>query len=62
MRAHGVPRFPDPDGSAGQLGPDDGVDLLAPGFQAAVNGPCKALAPQSWVDAGPGVPLFGGGQ
>jgi hypothetical protein len=55
MRSHGVPNFPDPTGRAGQLGPDSGIDLASPQFQAAVNGPCKSLAPLAWVDSGPGT-------
>lgn len=54
MRAHGVPNFPDPTGEPGQLGPDSGIDLTAPRFVAALTGPCRALAPPAWVDAGPG--------
>lgn len=53
MRAHGVPRFPDPNGTPGQLGPDSGVDLASAPFQAAVNGPCRSLAPPAWVSTGP---------
>jgi hypothetical protein len=52
MRAHGVPRFPKPDGSEGQLGPDSGVNPAAPAFRAAMNGPCKSLAPAAWVSSG----------
>jgi hypothetical protein len=51
MRAHGVPKFPRPNGSEGQLGPDSGVNPAAPAFQAAVNGPCKSLAPAAWVSS-----------
>jgi hypothetical protein len=53
MRAHGVPKFPDPDGSAGQLGPDSGIDPTSPVFQSALNGPCQSLAPAGWVSSGP---------
>ena len=38
MRANGVPSFPDPN---------------APAFQSALNGPCRSLAPQSWLASGP---------
>jgi hypothetical protein len=54
MRAHGVPNFPDPDGQAGQLGPNSGIDPESRQFQAALNGPCKALAPPQWLDSGSG--------
>lgn len=53
MRAHGIPRFPNPDGQPGQLGPNSGVNIMSPEFQAAVHGPCRSLAPAAWVDAGP---------
>jgi hypothetical protein len=52
MRAHGVPNFPDPDGKAGQLGPGSGVDPASQAFQAAINGPCRRLAPPAWVSSG----------
>jgi hypothetical protein len=52
MRAHGVPRFPDPDGKSGQLGPGSGVDPASQAFQAAINGPCRSLAPPAWVSSG----------
>jgi hypothetical protein len=52
MRAHSVPKFPDPDGKAGQLGPGSGVDPASPAFQAAINGPCRPLAPPAWVSSG----------
>jgi hypothetical protein len=51
MRAHGVPKFPDPEGSA-QLGPGSGIDPTSPTFQAALNGPCVSLAPAGWVSSG----------
>ncbi|NUR59310.1 MAG: hypothetical protein HOV87_11670 [Catenulispora sp.] len=54
MRSHGVPNFPDPDGSAGQLGPYSGIDPASAVFQSALNGPCRSLAPQAWIDSGPG--------
>lgn len=54
MRAHGVANFPDPNGSAGQLGPNSGIDPTSAKFQAALNGPCKSLAPAPWLDSGPG--------
>jgi hypothetical protein len=53
MRAHGVPKFPNPNGERSQLGPDSGVNLGSRAFQAAVNGPCKSLAPAGWVSSGP---------
>jgi hypothetical protein len=55
MRANGVPNFPDPTGEPGQLGPDSGVDPGAPEYLAAINGPCRELAPPAWVDSGPGT-------
>ena len=55
MRANGVPNFPDPTGTPGQLGPDSGVDPGAPAYLAALNGPCRSLAPPAWVDSGPGT-------
>ncbi|MGH3191316.1 MAG: hypothetical protein ACRDPY_20580 [Streptosporangiaceae bacterium] len=54
MRAHGVPNFPDPNGQAGQLGPASGIDPSSPRFQAALNGPCKSLAPPGWLNTGSG--------
>jgi hypothetical protein len=56
MRAHGVPNFPDPNGLAGQLGPASGINPASPTFLAALNGPCKSLAPAPWLSAsGPGT-------
>ncbi|HEX6525624.1 MAG TPA: hypothetical protein VF070_37275 [Streptosporangiaceae bacterium] len=57
MRAHGVPKFPDPGGQLGpdggrHLGPGGGADPAAQEFQAAVNGPCRSLAPPAWVSSG----------
>jgi hypothetical protein len=52
MRAHGVPKFPEPNGSAGQLGPDSGVNPGSAAYQAALMGPCKSLAPAGWVSSG----------
>jgi hypothetical protein len=52
MRAHGVPKFPDPDGKGGQLGPSSGADPASAAFQAALNGPCRSLAPPAWVSSG----------
>jgi hypothetical protein len=56
MRAHGVPNFPDPNGRSGQLGPGSGVDPGSPAYLAAINGPCRSLAPPAWLDSssGPG--------
>ncbi|HEY6315502.1 MAG TPA: hypothetical protein VIY52_32505 [Streptosporangiaceae bacterium] len=53
MRAHGVPKFPSPDGKGSQLGPDSGINPASRAFQAALNGPCKSLAPAGWVSSGP---------
>lgn len=53
MRAHGVPKFPNPNGSASQLGPDSGVNPASAAFKAALNGPCQSLAPAGWVSSGP---------
>jgi type IV secretory pathway TrbL component len=53
MRAHGVPKFPDPNGSGTELGPDSGIDPTSATFQAALNGPCQSLAPAGWVSSGP---------
>jgi hypothetical protein len=52
MRAHGVPNFPDPNGQVGQLGPGSGVDPASQPYQAAINGPCRSLAPAGWVSSG----------
>lgn len=49
MRAHGMPSFPDP---GGQLGPGGGADPASQAFQAALNGPCRPLAPPAWVSSG----------
>jgi hypothetical protein len=35
MRAHGVPKFPDPTGRRIQIGPSTGVNPASPAFQAA---------------------------
>jgi hypothetical protein len=51
MRAHGVPKFPN--GKGNQLGPNSGVNPASPAFQAAVDGPCRSLAPAGWVSSGP---------
>jgi hypothetical protein len=53
MRAHGVPKFPNPNGSGNQLGPDSGVNPSSSAYQAALNGPCESLAPAGWVSSGP---------
>ncbi|MDN3356464.1 hypothetical protein [Actinomadura sp. DC4] len=52
MRAHGIPKFPDPNGRAGQLGPSSGIDPGSARFRDALDGPCKSLAPPAWVDSG----------
>ena len=52
MRAHGVPYFPDPNGQADQLGPASGIDPNSAQFQAAINGPCKSMAPPGWLGSG----------
>jgi hypothetical protein len=63
MREHGVPNFPDPNGTAGQLGPNSGIDPASPQFQSALNGPCKSLAPTAWLssDSGPDTVAGSGG-
>jgi len=53
MRAHGVPKFPSRNGKGSQVGPDSGVSPASRPFQAALNGPCKSLAPAGWVSSGP---------
>jgi hypothetical protein len=53
MRAHGVAKFPNPNGSGNQLGPDSGVNPASSAYQAALNGPCESLAPAGWVSSGP---------
>jgi hypothetical protein len=60
MRSHGIRNFPDPNGRAGQLGPSSGVDPGSAKFRAALNGPCKSLAPLAWVDSGKGSVRGGG--
>jgi hypothetical protein len=55
MRAHGFPKFPEPNGSGSELGPGSGVDMMSKEFQSAVNGPCKAQAPKAWTQSGPGT-------
>ena len=59
MRAHGVPKFPDP---GSPIGPGSGFDPGSPNFQAAVKGPCRSLAPHAWVAPGPPGGTLGGGQ
>jgi hypothetical protein len=61
MRAHGVGDFPNPDGQPGQLGPASGVNPGSQQFQAAINGPCKSLAPPAWVSSGSGPIQNNGG-
>ncbi len=53
MRARGLPKFPNPNGKGSELGPDSRINPTSPAFQAAVNGPCKSLAPAGWVSSGP---------
>jgi hypothetical protein len=53
MRAHGVAKFPNPNGSGNQLSPDSGVNPASSAYQAALNGPCESLAPAGWVSSGP---------
>jgi hypothetical protein len=53
MRAHGVAKFPNPNGTGNQLGPDSGVNLASSAYQAALNDPCESLAPAGWVSSGP---------
>jgi hypothetical protein len=52
MRADGVPGFPDPDGKPGQVA-SSGIETSSASFQAALYGPCKSLAPASWVSVPP---------
>lgn len=52
MRAHGVPAFPDPDGTADQLS-KAGIDTHSVAFQDALYGPCDAQAPAGWVTGQP---------
>jgi hypothetical protein len=52
MRSHGVPNFPNPNGTADQVA-KSGVDTLSATFQNALYGPCKELAPPDWVSAPP---------
>jgi len=52
MRAHGVPAFPDPDGTADQLS-HTGIDTHSAAFQDALYGPCKTQAPAAWVASQP---------
>ena len=52
MRAHGVANFPNPNGHGGQLGPGSGINPASPAFEAAINGPCRSLAPPAWVSSG----------
>jgi len=59
MRAHGVPKFPDP---GGPIGPGSGFDPGSPRFQAAIHGPCRSRAPHAWVAPGPVGGTLGGGQ
>lgn len=53
MRAHGMPKFPNPKGSGNGLDPGNGVDPSSSVYQAALNGPCESLAPAGWVSSGP---------
>jgi hypothetical protein len=53
MRAHGVPKFPNPNGNGLPPGADSGVNPASPAYQAALNGPCESLAPAGWVGSGP---------
>ena len=58
MRAHGVPKFPDPKfspngGSQLTLGKNTGVDPSSPQYQAAQKA-CRKLVPGSALSGGPG--------
>lgn len=53
MRAHGVPKFPNPNGSGNGLDPGNGVDPSSSVYQVALHGPCESLAPAGWVSSGP---------
>jgi hypothetical protein len=48
MRSQGVLKFPNPNGSP----IPGGVNPASPAYQAALNGPCKSLAPAGWVSSG----------
>jgi hypothetical protein len=61
MRSHGVPAFPNPNRLAAALAPGGSVDPTSAPFQAALNGPCRSLAPQAWLSSGPGTANPGGG-
>lgn len=61
MRAHGVPKFPNPNGIGNELGPGSGVNPTSAAFQAAVNGPCESLAPAGWASSGSGPVMKGAG-
>jgi hypothetical protein len=61
MRSHGVPGFPNPNRLAAALAPGASVDPPSAPFQAALNGPCRSLAPQAWLASGPGTANPGGG-
>jgi hypothetical protein len=53
MRAHGVPKFPDPQAAKADLfAPGSGVDPGSPEFRAAIDGPCRSLAPAAWLSTG----------
>jgi hypothetical protein len=52
MRRHGV-NFPYPKPNQPLFTPGRGIDPGSPKFQAAVNGPCRSLAPPAWVSSGP---------
>lgn len=60
MRAHGVAKFPDPNGTGNGLDPGNGVDPSSSVYQAALNGPCQPLAPAGWVSSGPVTQGSGG--
>lgn len=52
MRAHGVPNFPNPNGSGLPASAHSGVNPTSTVYQAALNGPCESLAPAGWVSSG----------
>ena len=59
MRSHGVPGFPDP-GGQNPFAAGSGVDPGSAAYQAALNGPCRSLAPAGWLDSGPSINGGGG--
>jgi hypothetical protein len=52
MRAHGVPKFPNPVANVSPLSLDGVVNRASQAYQSALNGPCRSLAPLGWVSSG----------